>query len=29
LRLGAADFINKPVDLKYLEWSMQLHRAAS
>ena len=29
LRLGAADFINKPLDLKYLEWSMQLHRAAS
>ena len=28
LRLGAADFINKPVDLKYLEWSMQLHQAA-
>ena len=29
LRLGASDFINKPLDLKYLEWSMQLHRAAS
>ena len=29
LRLGAADFINKPLDLKYLEWSMELHRAAS
>jgi len=29
LRLGAADFINKPLDLKYLEWSMQLHQAAS
>ncbi len=29
LRLGAVDFINKPLDLKYLEWSMQLHRAAS
>ena len=29
LRLGAADFINKPLDLKYLEWSMQLYRAAS
>lgn len=29
LRLGATDFINKPLDLKYLEWSMQLHRAAS
>lgn len=29
LRLGAADFINKPLDLKYLEWSIQLHRAAS
>ena len=27
LRLGAADFINKPLDLKYLEWSMQLHYA--
>jgi CheY-like chemotaxis protein len=26
---GAADFISKPLDLKYLEWSMQLHRAAS
>ena len=29
LRLGATDFINKPLDLKYLEWSMQLHRATS
>ena len=28
LRLGAADFINKPLDLKYLQWSMQLYRAA-
>ena len=28
LRLGAADFINKPLDLKYLEWSMQLQQAA-
>jgi len=28
LRQGAADFISKPLDLKYLEWSMQLHRAA-
>ena len=27
LRLGAADFINKPLDLKYLEWSMQLYQA--
>jgi len=26
LRLGAADFINKPLDLKYLEWSMQLQQ---
>ena len=26
LRLGAADFINKPLDLKYLEWSMQLRQ---
>ncbi|MCH7825057.1 MAG: response regulator [Acidobacteria bacterium] len=29
LRLGAVDFVNKPLDLKYLEWSMHLHRAAS
>jgi len=29
LREGATDFISKPLDLKYLEWSMQLHRAAS
>jgi len=28
LRRGAADFISKPIDLKYLEWSMQLHRAS-
>jgi CheY-like chemotaxis protein len=28
LRQGAADFISKPLDLKYLEWSMQLYRAA-
>jgi len=29
LRCGAADFINKPLDLKYLEWSMQLHLASA
>ena len=29
LQLGATDFINKPLDLKYLEWSMQLYRATS
>ncbi len=28
LCLGAADFINKPLDLKYLEWSMQLRPRA-
>ncbi len=28
LRRGAADFISKPLDLKYLEWSLRLHRAA-
>lgn len=28
LRRGAADFISKPLDLKYLEWSMQLHCAS-
>lgn len=28
LRQGAADFISKPLDLKYLEWSMQLHHAS-
>ncbi len=28
LRLGAADFINNPLDLKYLEWSMQLQLVA-
>lgn len=28
LRRGAADFISKPLDLKYLEWSMQLHRVS-
>ncbi len=28
LRLGVADFINKPLDLKYLEWSLQLQKAA-
>lgn len=26
LRLGASDFINKPLDLKYLDWSLKLHR---
>lgn len=26
LRLGAADFISKPLDLKYLDWSLKLHR---
>jgi len=26
LRLGAADFINKPLDLNYLDWSLKLHR---
>lgn len=29
LERGAADFINKPLDLKYLEWSMRLHRATA
>ena len=29
LERGAADFISKPLDLKYLEWSLRLHRAAS
>jgi CheY-like chemotaxis protein len=28
LRQGAADFFSKPLDLKDLEWSMQLHRAS-
>jgi CheY-like chemotaxis protein len=28
LRHGAVDFISKPLDLKYLEWSMQLHYAS-
>lgn len=26
LRLGAADFLNKPLDLRYLDWSLKLHR---
>lgn len=28
LRLGAADFINKPLDLEYLDWSLKLHGLA-
>ncbi len=29
LQRGASDFISKPLDLKYLEWSMRLHLAAT
>ncbi len=29
LQRGAADFIGKPLDLRYLEWSMRLHRATA